>query len=364
MKHKIPDGSSGREPQPPLSRRDALVLLGGAALVAACGRKNALDGLPSTTAGSTAATPTVPPPTPAPANVYPLTGLPITDAGRAARPVVTVKIDNAPAARPQAGLDVADLIYEEVVEGGVVRFAAVFHSNDADLIGPVRSVRAEDAVLVTPLRGYFVYSGGSDVFNAIIQKAPVGIITEDDRPQFFNRRRDRRGPFNLYTSTGTIYGKAEKRNEVPPAFFTYRPAGQPLEGSAPTTEVSVTMGERTTIGWGYDAPSNRWFRTTNGTPHFLENGTRLNFPNVIIQFVRYQPTTVMDSSGAISPEAVVVGDGDAWVLSGPAMARGRWSRPDPGTVTRYADVTGKPLSLLPGPTWVVLAPAGAPTVVR
>ncbi len=247
----------------------------------------------------------------------------------------------------------------------MVRFAVVFHSNEAGSIGPVRSVRAEDAVLVTPLRGYFVYSGGNDIFNAIIQRAPVGLITEDDMPGLFTRRRDRRGPFNLYTSTGTIYGRAQPRNEPPPAFFSYRPAGQPLGGgAAPTRELTVTMGERTTIGWGYDAPSDRWLRTTNGTPHVLEGGTRLSFPNVVIQFCRYQDTTVMDSSGSISPEAVLVGDGDAWVLSGPTMARGRWSRPDPGSVTRYADVTGKPLELLPGPTWVVFAPVGAPTVVR
>ncbi len=347
------------------TRRDALVLLGGAALLVACGGgkpKSAVD------AGGGAATTGAPPPPPAapvaPPSVFPLTGLPITDAGRAARPAITVKIDNAPAARPQSGLDTADLVFEEVVEGGVVRFAVVFHSNEAASIGPVRSVRAEDAVLVTPLRGYFVYSGGAEVFNAIIRKAPVGLITEDDRPNFFNRRQDRRGPFNLYTSTSTIYLGAEKRNETPPAFFTYRPAGQPLAGAAPTTELTVTMGEKTTIGWGYDGQSARWLRTTNGTPHVLENGTRLSFPNVVIQFCRYQDTTVMDASGSISPEAVLVGDGDAWVLSGPAMARGRWSRPDPGAVTRYADVSGKPLPLLPGPTWVVFAPVGAPTVVR
>ena len=119
---------------------------------------------------------------------------------------MTVKIDNAPQARPQSGIDKADLVYEEVVEGGVVRFAAVFHSNDADSIGPVRSVRAEDALIVTPLRGHFVYSGGSDIFNDIIRKAPVGLISEDDGPAgLLGRRRDRRSPYNLFTSTGTIY---------------------------------------------------------------------------------------------------------------------------------------------------------------
>jgi hypothetical protein len=276
-----------------------------------------------------------------------------------------VKIDNAPAARPQSGIDAADLVFEEVVEGGVVRFAVVFHSNDAPSIGPVRSVRAEDASLLTPLRGYFAYSGGNDIFNAIVQKAPVGLITEDTMPAAFSRRRDRRSPYNLYTSTAALYAKVAPRQEVPPPYFPYRPGGQPLGGSAaPTSEISVHMGERTTMGWVYDAPTARWLRITNSTAHVLESGARISFPNVIVQFCRYQDTNVRDVAGSISPEAVLVGDGDAWVLSGPAMARGRWSRPDPGSVTRYSDATGAPLQLQPGPTWVSFAPAGTPTLVR
>lgn len=343
------------------SRREALAMLGGAALLAACGGKAKAPPEP-------AATPTTLPPAPtttaARPAVFPLTGLPI-DPARAGRPAITVKIDNAPAARPQSGMDAADVVYEEVVEGGVVRFAVVFQSNDAGSIGPVRSVRAEDAVLVTPLGGYFVYSGGNDVFNAVIQKAPVGLVTEDAMPAFFNRRRDRRSPYNLYTSTATIYGNPQKRTEVPPPFFSYRAADQPLGGGAtPSREVDVTMGERTTIRWGYDDASSRWLRTTNGTAHVLDGGARLAFPNVLIQFCRYQNTSVIDASGTISPEAVLMGDGEVWLLSGPALAKGRWSKPDVGAVTRYVDGTGQPMLLKPGPTWVVLAPAGAPTVVR
>ena len=346
------------------TRREAIALLGGAALLVACGQKSIPDAEPGPSVPTPKPTEPVTAVPPAPA-VFPLTGLPVTDPGRAGRPAITVKIDNAPAARPQSGMELADLIVEEVVEGGVVRFAAVFHSNDAPVIGPVRSVRAEDAVLVTPLRGYFVYSGGNDIFNAIIQKAPVGLITEDDQPAFFNRRRDRRQPFNLFTSTGIVYEKAPKRDEVPPAFFPYRAANEPLGGgAAPTAEVTVTMGERTNLAWNHDAASGRWLRTTNGTAHVLEGGARLAFPNVVIQFCRYQDTGVVDSSGSVSPEAVLVGDGEAWVLSGPTMARGRWTRPDAGAVTRFADAAGKPLGLLPGPTWIVLAPVGAPTGVR
>ena len=344
------------------SRRQALALLGGAALLAACGGKDKPPAEPTGTVTTAKAAPETTALRPA---VFPLTGRPVDDPARATRPALTIKIDNAPAARPQSGLDAADLVFEEVVEGGVVRFAAVFHSSDAGSIGPVRSVRAEDAVLVSPLRGYFVYSGGNPIFNAIIQKAPVGLVSEEAQPAFFNRRRDKRSPYNLYTSTGAIYGKAPARNEVPPAFFSYRAAGQPLGGGAtPARELNLTMGERTMTAWSYDDQSGRWLRTTNGTPHVLEGGARLSFPNIVIQSCRYQPTSVIDASGANSPEAVLVGDGEAWVLSGPALAKGRWSRPDAGAVTSYVDGGGQPLLLQPGPTWVMLAPVGAPSVVR
>ena len=354
------DVGAARTEQP--TRRQALALLGGGALLAACGRKSIPPDEPAPPVTPPSTQPTT---TAAPPPAFPLTGRPVDDPARAGRPAMTVKIDNAPTARPQSGLDLADVVYEEVVEGGVVRFAAVFHSTDVASIGPVRSVRAEDAVLVTPLRGYFVYSGGNDIFNALIQKAPVGLISEEGQPEFFTRRRDRRSPTNLYTSTGAIYGKAPGRNEVPPALFSYRPAGQPLGGGAtPAREVTGTIGERTTLAWTYDDASGRWLRTTNGTPHVVEGGARLAFPNVIVQFCRYQPTGVIDSSGSNSPEAVLVGDGEAWVLSGPALAKGRWSKPDPGAVTRYLDAGGQPLLLQPGATWVVLAPIGSPTGVR
>ena len=57
---------------------------------------------------------------------------------------MAVKIDNYPAGRPQSGLDKADIIFEEPVEGGITRYAAVFQCQDAPLIGPVRSARNID----------------------------------------------------------------------------------------------------------------------------------------------------------------------------------------------------------------------------
>ncbi|MGH9004055.1 MAG: DUF3048 domain-containing protein, partial [Acidimicrobiia bacterium] len=115
-----------------------------------------------------------PPPAPPPPQAYPapLTGLPM-DPGRAGRPVLVVKIDNAPKARPQVGLNQADVIFEEGVEGGITRFAVLFHSKDTDLVGPVRSARSTDIALVTPLNHpLFAYSGANDVFKEYVARAP------------------------------------------------------------------------------------------------------------------------------------------------------------------------------------------------
>ena len=104
---------------------------------------------PSTT------TTTIPVPT------APFTGLPDPDGVANARSSVAVKIENSPDARPQSGLDVADIVYEEVVEGGITRFWAVFNSKAPEVIGPVRSVRAMDPAIVWPLGGVIAYSGGT-----------------------------------------------------------------------------------------------------------------------------------------------------------------------------------------------------------
>src|SRR5204863_7385063 len=107
----------------------------------------------------------------------PLTGR-IVAARVARRPAVTVKIENTPDARPQSGLADADVVYEEVLEGGVTRFAAVFHSRVPTWAGPVRSVREMDPAIVAPLRGAVAFSGGTDANVALLRDAPVRLVDE------------------------------------------------------------------------------------------------------------------------------------------------------------------------------------------
>ncbi|HEX4902335.1 MAG TPA: DUF3048 domain-containing protein, partial [Acidimicrobiales bacterium] len=148
----------------------------------------------TTTTSTTTSTTT----TTAPAETgYPLTGLPIDDPARAARPVLAVKIDNAEprrgrGGRPQAGINAADVVYEEMVEGSVTRFLALFHSTDADPVGPVRSARTTDLLLMGPLnRPLFAWSGANAGVAGAVRGAPVVDIGYDVASGAYNRAGDR-----------------------------------------------------------------------------------------------------------------------------------------------------------------------------
>jgi hypothetical protein len=294
-----------------------------------------------------------------------LTGLTLDDAGRKSRPALSVKIENAPEARPQAGLDAADVVYEEEVEGGIVRFLAVFQSHDAPAVGPIRSLRPVDPLIVTPLRGLFAYSGGAPQFIPLIKRAPVTLVGFDEYNQAYKRRGDRPAPHNVYSSTPALYRGAKGNEPAPPALFTFLVAGQQFSaaGSAPATHVEGLVGS-TRYTWDLDPATRLYRRGTNGTAHVMENGNQLAFANVIVQTVPYRNTGSRDPSGAPVPVADIVGSGEASIVSGGLIVRGRWSKPSTSSVTQYTDASGAPVSLTPGPTWISLARPGLEITAR
>ena len=244
-------------------RRPIVAVIALALLVGACGDKKkdvarARQRPPATTT-------TVP-------AVFPLTGLPVADGATAARPALTVKIENAPESRPQAGLEAADVVYEEQVEGGLTRFLAVFHSTDADLVGPIRSLRPTDPEVVRPFGGLFAYSGGTKKFIGQLHATPLQDIGYDTLPKLYEKRRGKTAPHNVYSSTERLYGAAQKDLKPPPPLSTFVPAGQPFVPAAPpAVHLSVPMGS-TAVDYDWDAAAAGWKRITNGTPHLVESG--------------------------------------------------------------------------------------------
>ena len=323
------------------------------------------------TAASTTTTSTTAPPetttTPPPAPPAPLTGISQPDDAMRNRPALVVKVDNTPKAREkgQAGLAAADVVFVEKVEGGATRLATVFQSTDAT-VGPVRSARTTDVEIVGNLnRPLFSFSGANAGVIREIRASNLVDVGYDAFPDSYPERGS--GVLRFYIETPTLYGlTAEGADRPPPQFFPFRPADQPVASAGAEDASGVQLGyggnAQTNVSYDFDPGSGGWLRTQNGTTHVDADGTPIVPANVIVQFTEYRDSGYIDISGAPSPEAVLVGEGEAWVFTGHKLVRGRWVRPDAGAVTQYLDATGQPIPLTPGRTWIELPEPGSASV--
>ena len=290
--------------------------------------------------------------------VYPLTGMPSFDRAKLTRRAFAVKIDNNSAARPQSGLDQADVIYEEFTEG-ITRFVVVFQSSDAPQVGPVRSVRPADPNIIKPLGGLLVFSGGSPSVLDVVGAAGVTQITENDKDTL-KRRSGRSAPHNLYTTTEAVFKKAGA-GTAPPAFATFLKPGEAraAAGSTPVASLRLAPAPGVNAAYDWDAGTGVWKRSTDGKPHTLEGGAQISPKNVIVQFTPY--------SGFAADKKVrfpeVVGSGDALVFVNGTQIKAKWNKPNAAAVTTYLDSTGKPIPLTPGQTWVHLQEPGSAVTV-
>jgi hypothetical protein len=289
-----------------------------------------------------------------PPGVAPLTGLADPQGIARHRPALAVKIENTPEARPQAGLDVADVVYEEVVEGDITRFWAVFNSRDPIDVGPIRSVRPLDPDLIAPLGGVTVYSGGTTPNVAAIRALGAVWVDQTNAGSAFYRDARRLAPHNLYAHTATLWGRAAP--VPPPPLFTYTARSAPPPAGEPVRAVTLGFTPPYNVTYTDDPTSKAWTRSYGTVPQRAASGRVLAPTNVIIEFVTYTAPA----------EARLLGtapDQTAWVLTDGRLIEGRWSKPSPATPTRFTDRSGAPIALRPGSTWVELLPAGAPVDV-
>lgn len=321
----------------------------------AVGRSTAGDGVGSGRDGAASGKPT----TTTTIAIAPLTGLPDRSGKVTTRPALSVKIDNSGPARPQAGLDKADVVFEEAVEQGITRFLAVFHSRDGGAIGPIRSVRPMDPLIATPLGGLFAYSGGIPAFVTQLQKAPVQDVGWDALPDAYARKKGRKAPSNLFTDTAKLWKEAEERYREPPEpLFDFLAGRTAFQGDT-ALSIDISFSGASKAAYSYDSKSSTWLRSQDGKPHKVESGDRIAPTNLVIQFVKQRFLTQRDPAGTRVPETIVIGEGEVWVLSGGKVLKGRWSRPDASKPTLYFNVFGGPIALTPGTTWVHLVPEGS-----
>jgi len=299
----------------------------------------------------------------------PLTGLPWNPALDRDRPALLVKIDNIEGlARPQTGLSAADIVVEEMIEGASTRFAAVFHSDDT-AFGPIRSGRSTDVALIHALnRPGLIMTGANRIMLEQLLDSPILDYTRDGIPENYDRRDDRRSPDDFYSSTDRFWAEITEGSKAPPQWFRYRLADLPdgevapgAETATPTQGMSMDWGTGAGAGpvrYDWNELSASWDRTQNDDPHVEEDGTRISPTNVIIQFVEYRDTGLVDPAGSPVPEAMLLGEGEMWAFVGGEVMQGTWQRSELSKLTRWLDENGRDITINPGQTFIELVSPG------
>ena len=331
-------------------RRLSAPLLAVALLAAACGGD---DPEPKASPSPTTASPTPSAP-PAPPPVDPLTGAP----PQPTTPLVAVKVDNAPLARPfYKGLEGASVLYVELVEGGATRFLALYSQPFGGQIGPIRSFRESDIELLAQFgRPAVGFSGANEgVLRAFRQAVQDGVLANasyDDVPGLYSigeRRRDAKNFYAVPDQMAKAAGAAPSKD----IGWTFAPAPPP--GGLPGGAATVVMSDRSTLQVQYDAASKRYRLVQDGAalPGFTA-------ANVVVQQVGLRDGGYRDVTGAVTPYSVTVGTGALELLRDGLRFQGSWNRPTAPEGTRLLGPTGAPLPLAPGPTLVLLHPVGLP----
>lgn len=276
-----------------------------------------------------------------------------TLAASALRPALVVKIDNVSRARPQSGINQADIVYVEQVEGGFTRLAAVFHSENVGTIGPVRSMRTTDINLLRPLNNpLFANSGGNFITTqAVNASSLVNIAATTAAGSAYFRNNSRSAPHNLY-STDSDLRTQSSAGGTPPVIFTVRRPGTPSPNNPVATNGVSVSYPNSSVSYSWNGSG--WERTQDGSATVDVDGVRTAPETVIVRFTSYG-TSIADPS---SPEATTVGTGVAWIFTEGQLVEGTWSKPTPDSVTAYLDGAGNPVEILPGRVWVEIPEPG------
>ncbi len=197
-----------------------------------------------------------------------------------------MKIENSVDARPQTGLDAADMVWEQVVEGGITRFVAVYHSDLPPEIGPVRSVRPMDPAIAAPLGGLLAFSGGVQAYVTAAQDAELQALSQDSWADGFHRTATRAAPHNVYAVPQTLVDQADAAHRAAPsAQFDHSPAGeQPTAVAAgqPATTLELALSGVSHLRWTWSAADGRWLRSEGSTPAVESDGRRIGATNVVV----------------------------------------------------------------------------------
>jgi hypothetical protein len=289
--------------------------------------------------------------TPDPMVIAPLRGT-VVPASQVSGPAISVKICNVEHCEPQIGLNQADIVFEEIVEGGITRYVAIWQSEVPDVVGPVRSLRPMDADIAAPFGGIIAYSGyGAEETHQLALNTGLVNLTENNQNLMF-RLDDRVAPYNLALKAK----QAVKDNPGnPPAQqFAYSSGVESSSAGvdgAPASNINIVFSGSSDDEWNYDAASGKYLRWQWGGPDKDTDGKQLAATNVAIMRVDVQQFVGV-------PRTIMVSSGEAWVATGGKVVHGKWSKAGTADPIRFVTDAGSTVYLAPGNTWIEMVPTG------
>lgn len=301
---------------------------------------------PTTTTAAAATT------TAGPANISPINGAPVDDPQLLERRVLAVKIDNHPKARPQSGIEHADMVIEAMVEG-ITRFISVWHQSDADYLGPMRSGRPTDSTLLPAFNSpTFAISGAQGWVQEMIRSKGISLIKELSPGTF--RIGSRRAPHNLYVNTVELRAHADNQG------YPNEPPGGPVwefgpmpEDAPPATSVRIDFNGNS-VEWSWDADQGLWLRSVSGAEsnwQDIDGETgRIGVPVMVALYTEQHTVNGL-------PSSQTVGSGQALVFADGKVSTGTWTRQAETDWFQLTDQDGAVMPVPPGKVWVSLVPA-------
>jgi len=270
---------------------------------------------------------------------------------------LSITVENSEGARPQSGLDKANIVYEVLAEGGITRFLAIYYDQDAEEVGPIRSARPYFVSKSLEHQAIYVHVGGSEEAYNFIKEENIDDINEFVDFQPFWRSTDRTPPHNLYTSTIKLRKEANKLGYIEMIkkqeyqFEINR--NEKLTGRE-TDSIVIPYNSTYTVSYQYQPESMKYIRFVNSEPHIdAKTKKQLAVDNIIIQFAE---TKIIDQEGRLAVD--FVGKGIGLLFFKGNSTEITWEKPDLRARTLFLDKEGNRIALTPGNVWIQIVPSG------
>jgi hypothetical protein len=293
---------------------------------------------------------------PAEPEVCPLTGEDPPRGVDLDRPAVAVKIENSREARPQSGLESADLVYEEIVEGGITRFMAFYHCGDSDRAGPVRSARFDDPKIARPITRVLGFSGANGIVERELDHKKMVALNElnTSNNAFFRVPPGNLDIHSLFVDISKLRAAAsDAKLDAPREQFRFGALSRAAKRARAAVLHFNASNEIT-----YRYRGGMWKRWEGGEPFRTRAGRQIAVPNVLIQQVEVNNSkAIFDPAGNPSPDIALKGSGKAWLLREGKVLRGRWRIAKDAAASTFTTGQGDRFTFAVGPIWVELVPS-------